>query len=554
MSKFDYESCALPSAVTHIRILELRLSGSATPPGATALPPSGTFICKLSTTSIEAPQPYKALSYTWGIEGKTSFLDISGTQLNITPSLYTALRYIASWQDVIYLWVDQVCIDQNNNTEKADQVLLMADVYSKAEQTLVWLGPAADRSDELMDLWLYVGRQAEAMGLESYFTKEKIHRLFAVMDNRYVDDSLAEPYHQLVDETRPRFEDLMQAMVDLDQRPWFHRVWIVQEVSLCPDTLFVESETRATQNRDRIYGLLGLAVDAEQLKIKPDYTCSKVGPIFANAARAMIQKGRVELLSFSQFPKEDDIERLPTWAPDWRPNLASSFYTIFESAEDHLMSASGSTRVSLLPTTDENVLGIRGYLVDSIEEVGTVWHTSDDHASYLLLFKTIQDFCVKSAAKDEPIYKDPLRRAEATWRVPVGDLYWTPELDNVRATKALVENRYHDCVRLSEVIAGGEEVLTREEVHRLLAGRYRSNMSGMDGKRPYITRKGYLGMCPGSALPGDVVVIFHGARLPYVLRPRPEGDRYTFLGEAYCDGMMDGEISEGRQETSFFIE
>ncbi|OAG08698.1 HET-domain-containing protein [Paraphaeosphaeria sporulosa] len=598
---------------------------------------SGTLVCNLLTTSIETPQPYKALSYTWGTEDKTSFLELSGAQLNITPSLYTALLHIASWQEVLHLWVDQVCIDQSNGDEKGDQVLLMADVYSKAQQTLVWLGPAADRSDELMDLWLYVGRRAEAMGFDGYFTKEKKHILLAVLDNHPVDDPLSEPYRQLVDETRLRFEDLMQAMADFDERPWFHRLWVVQEVSLCPDTvfvcgtkmvpvdfvrhasnvftsalkhsrnsnrdqsfhnlllqaqahrimpllstrrrrqnfakgcgegdglfhllrkLFVESETNATQNRDRIYGLLGLAVDAKQLDIKPDYISSEAGPIFTNAAREMIKKGRIELLSFSQFPKEHGLEGLATWAPDWRPNLASSFYTIFEFAEDHLFSASGSTSISLLPTDDEKVpdekeLAIRGYVVDTIEEVGTVWHASDNHVSYLRLFETIKEFCTKSAAKDEPIYENSLRRAEATWRVPVGDLYWTPELDNVRATKELVEDKYHDCVRLSEVIAGGKEVLTREEVHRLLAGRYRGNMSVMDGKRPYITRKGYLGMCPGLAIEGDVVVIFCGAKIPYVLKPQPEVDKYTFVGEAYCDGMMDGQILERGQEASFYIQ
>ncbi|KAM0436147.1 hypothetical protein ACHAPT_003039 [Fusarium lateritium] len=69
------------------------------------------------------------------------------------------------------LWVDQVCIDQNNHAEKADQVLLMAEVYTKAEQVLVWLGPEADRSDELMDLWQEIGQRAFDLGVQDYFTR-----------------------------------------------------------------------------------------------------------------------------------------------------------------------------------------------------------------------------------------------------------------------------------------------------------------------------------------------------------------------------------------------
>ncbi|KAJ4345892.1 uncharacterized protein N0V89_012028 [Didymosphaeria variabile] len=634
MSKFDYKSCALPSSTTHIRLLQLRLAEPTTTPKSTTSPSNGSLVCELLTTPIAAPLKFKALSYTWGTAEKTSFLKLNRTQLNITPSLHTALQYIASQQEDIYLWVDQVCIDQSNGAEKSEQVLLMSDIYRKAEQTLVWLGPAADRSDELMDLWLDIGQKAEktAGGLESYFTKEKIHRLLEIMESRSVDDPLTEPYHQLVDEARPRFEDLMQAIVDLDERPWFHRVWIVQEVSLCPDTvlvcghkivpvdfvrqasnifaaalkqsmrsnpgisfaqlalqaqshrlgpllstrkrrqryanskgegeelfhllrkLFVESDTRATQNRDRIYGLLALAVDAEQLGIRPDYTTLNVASIFTHVARAMIRQGRIEILSFSQFPKEKDIEGLPTWVPDWRPNLAPSYYTIFESAEEHLLGASGSTQVSMLPKMVQDVLSIRGYLIDSIEEVGNVWHASDDHASYLHLFKTLQEFCSKSATKDELIYENPLRRAEATWRVPIGDLYWDPEVDYIRARKPLVEDAYHECVKISEIIVAGERQLTAEEIRRSPSGRYRNSMSGMDGKRLYITRRGYLGMCPDPAVAGDSVVVFCGARLPYVLRARGEEDRHTFLGEAYCHGMMDGEVLGRERERTFFIE
>ncbi|KAL1604087.1 hypothetical protein SLS60_005679 [Paraconiothyrium brasiliense] len=632
MPNFDYKSCVLPSAATHIRLLRLRLADSPTTRRNTTSPPNGTLVCELLTSPIAAPLKFKALSYTWGTAEKTSFLDLSGAQLNITPSLHTALQYVASQQqEHILLWVDQICIDQSNGAEKSKQVSLMTDIYSKAEQTLVWLGPAADRSDELMDLWLDVGQKADDIGLEDYFTKEKIHRLLEIMESRSVDDRLTKPYHQLVDEARPRFENLLQTIVDLDQRPWFHRVWIVQEISLCPDTvfvcgqkivpvefvrrashiftaamkqsmksnpgfsfaqlalqaqshrlgpllstrkrrqkfangegegdelfhllrkLFVESDTRVTQTRDRIYGLLGLAVDAEQLEIEPDYVTLDVASIFTHAALAMITRGRIELLSFSQFPKEDGLEGLPTWAPDWRPNLAPSYYTIFEFAENHLLYASGITKASVVPTTNQNILGIRGYLVDTIEEVGNVWHASDAHASYLHLFKTLQEFCSKSAIKDEPIYEDPLRRAEATWRVPVGDLYWDPEVDYIRARKPLVEEAYHECVRISEIMVAGTRPLTAEELRRSPSGRYRNSMSGMDGKRPYITRRGYIGMCPGSAIAGDVVVVFCGAHIPYVLRACGEEDTHTFLGEAYCDGMMDGEILKRERERSFLI-
>lgn len=522
----------------------------------------------------------------------------------------------------------------------------MADVYSRAAQVLIWLGPAEGRSDELMELWGDVGSRAESIGLVGYFTKERIGVLLGVMDgDRGVggddeDAVFARKYWELAGDVKESFEALIEVTVEMDERPWFHRVWTVQELALCADTVFicgsksvsvehvwladnifsaavkpslkgdsdtkfqelvlqaqshriqpllsirrrrqnfangkgdgddlfgllrkllVESNMGVTQTRDRVYGLLGLAVDGEALNIRPDYTTVDTAPIFTQVARSMISRGRVELLSFSQFPKEDDLGNLPTWVPDWRPNLAPSFYIIFESAEEHLLSASGNTHVSLVPETDPNVLGIRGYLVDTIEEVGNSWHASDDHTSRLLLFETLEKFCTKSTTMNESLYADPTRRAEALWRVPVGDLYWTPDVDYIRARKPLVEDEYHDCARVAEIIANSKDlspeerqVATQEVAsRRFAASRYWNNMRGMDGKRPYITRRGYIGMCPGPTIGGDVVAIFSGARLPYVVRPQPGGERYTFIGEAYCDGMMDGEVLQREQERSFSIQ
>jgi hypothetical protein len=82
--------------------------------------------------------------------------------------------------------------------------------------------------------------------------------------------------------------------------------------------------------------------------------------------------------------------------------------------------------------------------------------------------------------------------------------------------------------------------------------RYRARMREMRNKRPFLSRDGYLGMGPLMTRPGDVVVVLLGARAPYVLRPN--GDRKFFLlGEAYCNGGMDGEILTRRTKESFFL-
>jgi len=62
----------------------------------------------------------------------------------------------------------------------------------------------------------------------------------------------------------------------------------------------------------------------------------------------------------------------------------------------------------------------------------------------------------------------------------------------------------------------------------------------------------YVGMGPTCMRPGDIIVVFLGARLPYVVRSWGDG-RFRFIGECYCDGVMDGEIVSQRPKQIFYL-
>jgi hypothetical protein len=61
------------------------------------------------------------------------------------------------------------------------------------------------------------------------------------------------------------------------------------------------------------------------------------------------------------------------------------------------------------------------------------------------------------------------------------------------------------------------------------------------GKCMFTTDDGGLGLCPGTAMAGDVVVILYGGDVPYLLRPSRTPGTYHFIGECYFDGVMSGE-------------
>lgn len=390
----------------------------------------------------------------------------------------------------------------------------MSQIYRGAEQVLIWLGPAADGSDSLMDVWDQVGRKAQAWGLESYYTKERFLELKRITAKSEPNDRKTVEFHGICQTAGPTFD--IKAMNAWYGRPWFSRVWVVQEFCLGGDAVFVCGQRRvsvnlvfvarqifdfyigyaldentprerlqevnsmifdptpplfaarsrrrkfecntgtgdsllqllqrlyvgkvvkATDPKDRIFGVLALANDTEKLGIRPDYGLT-VEQIYTRTSRLIIQNGELDLIGLSQFPKRS--KSLPSWVPDWLGPIQPSFCSIGPSAslDKPLFAASGSDQPSLTETGDESLLGIEGYRFDEIEEVGAPWKEPEagsgfNHVPYLSYFSQIKAMCIISANKDHHIYKSPERRAEGFWRILVGDVEETSTGDKRRAT------------------------------------------------------------------------------------------------------------------------
>ncbi|UNI13584.1 hypothetical protein JDV02_000313 [Purpureocillium takamizusanense] len=72
------------------------------------------------------------------------------------------------------------------------------------------------------------------------------------------------------------------------------------------------------------------------------------------------------------------------------------------------------------------------------------------------------------------------------------------------------------------------------------------------GRRVYRTQSGRVGMGPAETSAGDDVVVLYGASVPHVLRDRGDGTN-EFIGETYCDGIMDGEALDSGLEKDFVL-
>jgi hypothetical protein len=99
--------------------------------------------------SLLSQPSYKALSYCWGVRKAREKAVINGCEVEITTNLDHALRQLQH-ENHGPLWIDALCINQNDTSERGRQVLRMGDIFSQATEVIAWLGPAEQDSDKAM--------------------------------------------------------------------------------------------------------------------------------------------------------------------------------------------------------------------------------------------------------------------------------------------------------------------------------------------------------------------------------------------------------------------
>jgi hypothetical protein len=89
---------------------------------------------------------YEALSYVWGDPHITKQIILSDKKFHVTTNLEAALRRLRYSSKPRLLWIDALCIDQGNISERISQVRQMGAIYRSAREVAVWLGPESNTS------------------------------------------------------------------------------------------------------------------------------------------------------------------------------------------------------------------------------------------------------------------------------------------------------------------------------------------------------------------------------------------------------------------------
>lgn len=84
---------------------------------------------------------------------------INGRRCQVQASAYSILSLICDNPGVnkdYWFWIDSLCIDQENPSEKSEQVKVMGTLYKTASRTLVWLGEDTSEVHGALDLLKYL--------------------------------------------------------------------------------------------------------------------------------------------------------------------------------------------------------------------------------------------------------------------------------------------------------------------------------------------------------------------------------------------------------------
>ncbi|KAF4990336.1 hypothetical protein FDECE_14412 [Fusarium decemcellulare] len=178
--------------------------------------------CQIFQAYLDDPAtivPYDALSYVWGSTDVMDIVIMNGRVMPVTASLHDALHHLRHEDQDRILWVDALCIDQTQTRERGHQVKCMGDIYEKAERVTIWLGFVNEEAGLLWSALKELERQAPIGAFRTWSH----------------DDPRWKKCWIKVRSTNPlgvKFNRLLLiGLQSVLEKPWFKRVWILQEVA-----------------------------------------------------------------------------------------------------------------------------------------------------------------------------------------------------------------------------------------------------------------------------------------------------------------------------------
>ncbi|KAH8895185.1 HET-domain-containing protein [Thozetella sp. PMI_491] len=495
----------------------------------------------------KAPK-YHALSYCWGSPDRTSSIDCNGFHLFISTHLKQGLAELASVPELTgkWFWIDQICVNQDDPAERSHQVILMRQIYTRTQQTVIWLGPAGQGGYAAgFDL----AKDIYGMCQSNPTTHKRIGMRAKFPPKNFLKSVDEVPLLGLPRMSTDVGDDTPWAeLAVLLGKPWFARMWILQEAVLAKKTpmlvfahqarswmhvivagawvgqtgpavrkalgldnqqinciLFLASiwltqnkwaiaallrltlHNQASDPRDRVFALLNLSdegrfPDRVHDLLKPDYA-KPLQHVYRDAVTVTITKKWARLLPLQLVNYRPGVSQGPSWVPDF--HHAVPFINAISI--DHSNSGATSYRY-------ENDADYEG--PQRIPSARQILFWIDQTARYIRKQKALELWC------------DP-HTTDREFAMSSFPSHWERGYSLYQGLMADLEPfRFPP----------GKMVLTDE---------------------------GKVGIVPEQVETSDEIVVFPKADAPFVVRPWPGQSSHALLGECCVDGWMKREAYDG---------
>ena len=506
-------------------------------------------------TSI-GQHPFEALSYTWGDSKRTTRIvcNDEGENLQVTLNCESALRRLRYNDTERLLWIDAICINQEDLDERSRQVQLMSLIYHQATKVQAYIGEPSDSSDVGMDFVLqdaasmmnHMNRPSTGLGLGNTSSPQQV-AVDSILQRPYFERvwilqeiEVARKVDVILGDKIVDWKDLSRTVFYLETNKKIHlgsrysgrppKVIFYRDTSTVdkPKTLLqFLSDTRhckASDPRDKIYAVLGMTPEAGEQALTPDYNLS-TRDTFAKVTRFFIARDK-NLNVLCQVQGTPSIPDMPSWVPDWSsPPRSNTIGLIRDSASPYKASRDLPAQFSF--SSDKSILSIKGVKCGMISTFGPVYKMGAESSSDI--FRNWDILAAHSNCEDPQ--QAILETIIASPSYATGDPF----------LRLFSASWYDANVK--------QQVFGREKDSEITIFHDRVNKAS-DGRRLFVTGDGHLGLGPENLQHGDVVAILLGGQVPFILREQRQ--ECSLIGECYVRGYMNGEgvhdITIGLQE------
>ncbi|KAK9420200.1 putative WW domain-containing protein [Seiridium unicorne] len=207
---------SLLESPTHIRVLHIHPATKHEDP----------IICTLRHENLETNPTYEALSYTWGDLENRTHIHVNSQDFLVRENAAAALRHLRQTRKTRSIWIDAICINQadnGKNSEKSTQLPLMTRIYEQAEQVCIWLGELEEGSDVAMKSMKGGRWVPRTMSWTGWKVEWRHGGLLLPVRERFKSG------HAVLESSHRAIEMEFGEIREILHRPWWTRVWIMQE-------------------------------------------------------------------------------------------------------------------------------------------------------------------------------------------------------------------------------------------------------------------------------------------------------------------------------------